>query len=312
MAQAAIEIDNLHYSYRSDFLVRRIEALRGISLRIEAGEAFGYLGPNGAGKTTTIKCVLGLIRPSAGKIAVNGFAAGSKAARSTIGYLAEQPYFYDYLTVQETMGLFATLAGLRGQQAAVRIGAALERVGMTERSGSRMRSLSKGLTQRVALAQALVAEPTVVILDEPFSGLDPIGRREFREIFLELKQRGVTIFMSSHVLGDVEHLCDRASITVKGKLQSVIDLRERKRTADRYEIIAANSLPETLIESLQKNHPELTKTEFSEGRTVLEIKGERSTQEVLRMLVEQKITIAHIEQRQPSLEELFMNIVESK
>lgn len=227
----AIDIDQLQYSIRDHWTYRLKELLSPFSLTVNAGEAFGFLGHNGAGKTTTIKCVLGFLSATKGKISIFGLDSLDPNSRASVGYLSEQPYFYDYLTVRETLCFFAALSGVSNSETKQRVELVAEKVGISARLDQRMRSLSKGLTQRVGLAQALIHSPKLLILDEPFSGLDPIGRREFRDIFLELKRGGTTLFMSSHVLPDVEFLCDRVSILSHGKLRGVFDLNNLPSSA---------------------------------------------------------------------------------
>ena len=222
---AAIEIQDLSYAYRSHWLVHTIPGVNGLSLTVHPGESFGFLGHNGAGKTTTIKCLLGLVRPRAGRIKLFGVDARSVASRRLVGYLPEQPYFYDHLSVTELMEMYAVLSEVPRRDRAQRIAEALELTGISGRSKSPMRSLSKGLTQRVAMAQAIVHRPRLLVLDEPFSGLDPIGRKEFVALLLHLKAAGTTIFMSSHILSDVEFLCERVSILKNGTLKGVFELQ---------------------------------------------------------------------------------------
>ena len=223
--QCAIDIAGLSYRYPSQWLKSGFQAITDLSLQVKPGESFGFLGHNGAGKTTTIKCILGLIAPTKGQISIFGKSSRQTSARLDLGYLPEQPYFYDSLTVFETLKFYGQLSGIASSDLKSRIDHALASVKLTGRASSPIRALSKGLTQRLAMAQAIIARPKLLILDEPFSGLDPIGRHEFRELILSLKNEGATIFMSSHILSDVESICDRASIMSKGELKGVFDLR---------------------------------------------------------------------------------------
>ncbi len=221
-----LEIKDLSYSYKSEWLGKPYNALKDINLDLHEGECFGFLGHNGAGKTTTIKCILSLTRIKSGSIKIFGKEHSLAASRENVGYLPEQPYFYDYLTVNETMELYATLAGVNNSDLKTAVREALDLVKISSRAKNRMRTLSKGLTQRVAMAQAIVAKPKLLILDEPFSGLDPIGRKEFRELISNLNRSGVAIFMSSHILSDVEDLCGRASIMASGELKGIYNLKD--------------------------------------------------------------------------------------
>lgn len=312
--QIAVDIQNITYSYLSNFMLRRTVALKSLTLQVKAGEAFAFLGPNGAGKTTTIKCILNLIRPQVGQTFVFGNAARAIAARRVIGYLPEQPYFYDYLTVEETVQMYGLLAGLAPAELRTALPKVLEQVGIPERRNARMRSLSKGLTQRVALAQAIIASPRLLILDEPFSGLDPIGRKEFRDIFLQLKQQGTTLFMASHILSDVEFLCDRASITVKGECKRVVDLRDQRFQAPhRFELTmrspssapssgnSGEGFPAALAPLGAVTTPEV-------GLLKLTTNTRAGAEQALQLALAHRIEINSFEAVSPTLEEIFVEV----
>jgi ABC-2 type transport system ATP-binding protein len=304
---AALTIDNVSYAYRGNWSLKRKAALHDLSLEINQGESFGFLGHNGAGKTTAIKCILDLVRPTAGKVTIFGRHSHDPESRTSVGYLPEQPYFYDNLTVAELMSLYATLAGVPHSSRAKAIDRALSRVGIGARLKSPMRSLSKGLMQRVAMAQAIVAEPKLLVLDEPFSGLDPIGRREFRDLLIELHRSGTTIFMSSHILSDVEFLCDRVSILVNGRLRGIYKVSEIPSSkAVTFELIVSGAkiANDSLIKLAMQ-------TQQKEG-SVCYIFNERSKAEnALRMALEQGACIESFEAHRPSLEDLFVNLVQS-
>ena len=216
-----LEILDLHKSYRSHLSVRKYWILRGLSLSIGEGEIFGYIGTNGAGKTTTIKLALGLIFPDKGSVRLFGEDISKVDLRRRVGFLPENPYFYDYLTGEEFLDFHARLFGLDAPTRRRRVRGLLERVGLANRGDRQLRHYSKGMLQRIGLAQALVNDPEFVILDEPMSGLDPIGRREVRDIILDLKARGRTVFFSTHILSDTEMICDRVALLVKGSLKAV-------------------------------------------------------------------------------------------
>ncbi|MER3632838.1 MAG: ABC transporter, partial [Blastocatellia bacterium] len=218
--QYAVEIENLVKDYETGFLIkRRVRALDGISLKVERGGIFGFLGPNGAGKTTTIKILMGLLFPSSGTVRILGRELADRAVRRQIGYSPENPYFYDYLTPRELLRYFAEIFGLDSVAATDRIENLLDVVGLDPaKRDTHLRKFSKGLLQRVSLAQALINDPEIVFLDEPMSGLDPIGRREIRDLISSLQAEGKTIFMSTHILSDVEALCDRVAILRGGKV----------------------------------------------------------------------------------------------
>jgi ABC-2 type transport system ATP-binding protein len=222
MATAAIEIENLSKDYPFGFLhLKKRTSLEGLTMNVENGEVFGFLGPNGAGKSTTIKLLMGLIFPTAGTAHILGKSISDISMHAEIGYLPEQPYFYDYLTAAELLDYFARFHNLTAQERKARVAAMLKKVGLETAGKIQLRKYSKGMLQRVGLAQAILHDPKVVILDEPMSGLDPVGRREVRDIILELKQAGKTVLFSTHILSDAEMLCDRVGVIVGGKLRGV-------------------------------------------------------------------------------------------
>ena len=196
-----------------------VRALDRVSFEVHRGEILGMLGPNGAGKTTTLKMMLGLLRPDRGSVHLLGRPCTDPEARARVGFLPENPYFYDYLTAAEFLDFYGRLQGLRASVRRRRVGAALRRVGLDGCEATALRKLSKGMIQRVGLAQAIQHEPDLIVLDEPMSGLDPIGRRDVRDLILSLRNEGRTVFFSSHILQDAEMLCDRAAIIQKGKLR---------------------------------------------------------------------------------------------
>jgi ABC-2 type transport system ATP-binding protein len=222
MADAAIQIDNLTKDYPFGFLhLKTKRSLEGLTMRVEEGEVFGFLGPNGAGKSTTIKLLVGLIFPTAGSAQILGKPISDISMHQDIGYLPEQPYFYDYLTASELLDYFARFHNLKAADRRERVERMLKKVGLETARKIQLRKYSKGMLQRVGLAQAVLHDPRVVILDEPMSGLDPLGRREVRDIILELRREGRTVLFSTHILSDAEMLCDRVGVIVAGKLRGV-------------------------------------------------------------------------------------------
>jgi ABC-2 type transport system ATP-binding protein len=216
--ETVLSVDGLEKSYWGHLRLRRYRVLRGLSLGVRRGEIFGLLGQNGAGKTTAIKVILGLVFPDAGTVRIFGRRNTVAAVRGRLGFLPENPYFYEYLTGREFLDYCGRLFGFSSYERKRRTDAMLKMVGLEERAGVQLRKYSKGMVQRIGLAQALINDPDLVILDEPMSGLDPIGRREFRDIILSLKERGKTVFFSSHILSDAEALCDRVGIVKDGIL----------------------------------------------------------------------------------------------
>ena len=220
MAEPAIEVHELRKTYRTPFRRRRVEALCGVSFRVEVGTIFGFVGPNGAGKTTTIRTLMGLIRPTSGTAKILGHTIPSRAARFRLGFLPEAPYFYDYLTIGELLDLAGRLFGLPAALRRTRADELIERVGLGAARAQSLKKFSKGMLQRAGLAQALMNDPELVVLDEPMSGLDPIGRKEVRDLILELRDRGKTVFFSTHILSDVEAVADHVAIVARGQLQA--------------------------------------------------------------------------------------------
>ena len=219
---AAIEILDLEKSYLVGFWRKRPkQALRPLRLTIEEGEVFGFLGPNGAGKTTTLKLLTGLVSPTAGSARILGMDVDDPRVKAQTGFLPEQPYFYDYLTAQELLDYYAQLSGVPAKERTRRVAEMLERVGLTDSARTQLRKFSKGMLQRVGLAQAILHNPKLVFLDEPMSGLDPVGRREVREMIQQMRNEGKTVFFSTHILSDAEALCDRVAIIHQGDLRGV-------------------------------------------------------------------------------------------
>jgi ABC-2 type transport system ATP-binding protein len=219
---AAIEILGLEKTYTVGFWRKKPkQALKPLRLTVEEGEIFGFLGPNGAGKTTTLKLLMGLVFPTAGTARILGMAIDDPRMKAQIGFLPEQPYFYDYLTAGELLHYYGQLSGVQPKQRSHRVKEILHLVGLPDVAGVQLRKFSKGMMQRVGIAQAILHDPRLVFFDEPMSGLDPMGRREVRDLMEQLKQEGKTVFFSTHILSDAEALCDRVAIIHQGELRGV-------------------------------------------------------------------------------------------
>ena len=215
----ALVIDALTKDYRVGFWrPRPYRALDGVSLTVAPGEVYGFLGPNGAGKTTTLKLLMQLVSPTSGRIEILGRPPGDLGVKRRIGFLPENPYFYDHLTAEELLGYFAGLFGYRGADARARVTRLLDEVQLGAERRMALRKFSKGMVQRVGIAQALLNDPELIFLDEPMSGLDPLGRRDVRQLILRLRNEGRTVFFSSHILSDAEALCSRVGIIARGRL----------------------------------------------------------------------------------------------
>ena len=304
----AISLNNITYSKTSDWLRKKITLLKNINLEVKAAESFGFLGHNGAGKTTTIRCILDFLKATSGDISIFGIDNKKSESRKNVGFLSEQPYLYDNLSVVEILNLYASLLDIKSTEKNHRISELLKLLGIESKSSSRIGSLSKGQMQRVGLAGALIGRPKLLILDEPFSGLDPIGRKEFRDIFYQLKNEGVTLFMSSHILSDVQFLCERASILVKGELKGVFDLKNLPGSKKIYEVCFKNSLGIDISIILEK----FTDFEISGNLIKIKIKeDEQKAQELIKMIVESSLSLESYEVLQTSLEDLFISVTNS-
>jgi len=242
---ALIDISTVTKVFKKELSRKEIYALRSLSLTINAGEVFGFLGPNGAGKSTTIKLLLNLIRPSSGSISIDGKSVSDRNIRRSIGYLPENPYFYDHLSAKELLWFGGRSCDMDNELIRQRTITLLEQLDLVEAMNRPLRSYSKGMLQRAGLALALIHDPSILILDEPMSGLDPMGRKKVFEVILHLKNEGKTVFFSSHILHDIERLCDRAAILINGKLTRIL------RTRD--ELPAGQNLEDVFFEEVAKS-----------------------------------------------------------
>jgi len=251
MPEVQLRIENLRKTFHPGLFERAVEVLKGLNLEVERGEIFGFLGPNGAGKTTTIKAITGLVNLDEGEISIGGHAHDSMEAKRLIGFMAENPYLYTYLSGREYLRFSARLLGIEDAEIDDRVEGALGQVSMDRRADQKMRVFSKGMLQRIALAQALLGEPALLILDEPMSGLDPIGRRDVRDIILAQKDQGVTVFFSSHIIPDVETVCDRVATVIDGSVSEIGAVRDLlAREVERYEVTFTGLDPKVLTTPL--------------------------------------------------------------
>jgi ABC-2 type transport system ATP-binding protein len=298
---AAIEILDLEKSYQVGFWRRRTKvALRPLRLSIEEGEVFGFLGPNGAGKTTTLKLLMGLVFPTAGTARILGREMDDPEVKSQIGFLPEQPYFYDHLTARELLNYYGQLSGIPAKGRSARVEEMLERVGLSDSAGVQLRKFSKGMLQRVGLAQAILHDPKLVFLDEPMSGLDPMGRREVREMIQQLKHEGKTVFFSTHILSDAEALCDRVGVIYQGELRGVGAVAElTSQTQGRVEIIfLAQRVPAALTQ--------LGAEARVSGDMVNAVLPEKQQDEALEVLRRERLKLISLTPVRRSLEEYYI------
>jgi ABC-2 type transport system ATP-binding protein len=306
MPGIAIEIENLTKDYPTGFLdLKTKRSLDALMMQVETGEVFGFLGPNGAGKSTTIKLLMSLIFPTAGTARILGKPISDIAMHQDIGYLPEQPYFYDYLTAAELLDYFARIHGLKESDRRERIAKMLAKVGLETAGKIQLRKYSKGMLQRVGLAQAILHYPQVVILDEPMSGLDPVGRREVRDIILELKREGKTVLFSTHILSDAEMLCDRVGVIVGGKLRG---------TGAPDELVGIKSQGMEILFEMAANAPRAAGILNKAVRTGTRYRLQAEDAE-LYPAIEQLRTagakILAVTQVKATLEEYFMHLVEA-
>lgn len=302
----AVEITNLTKDYEVGFFrKRKVRALDGLSLSIDEGQIFGFLGANGAGKTTTLKLLMRLIFPTAGSARILGHDIQDIRMHRRIGYLPENPYFYDYLTARELLEYCAELFGFPAAERRKRAADLLARVKLDEkRWDTQLRKFSKGMLQRVGLAQSLVNDPEIVFLDEPMSGLDPVGRREVRDLIASLRDDGKTVFMCSHILSDIEVLCDRVAILKRGRLAQVgllEELRQRPDDPHQMEVMATGADAATLKRYLLNGAITPTPSGLR-----IEISAENEIEAVLAALRKSGGKVVSVQPIKQSLEELFL------
>jgi ABC-2 type transport system ATP-binding protein len=298
---AAIEILGLTKTYQVGFWRKRPKcALKPLNLSVEEGEIFGFLGPNGAGKTTTLKLLMGLVYPSAGSARILGSEINDPRMKAQIGFLPEQPYFYDYLTAAELLEYYAQLSGVVAKDRKRQVNEVLARVALPDVSGMQLRKFSKGMLQRVGIAQAILHNPRLLFFDEPMSGLDPIGRREVRDLMEELKHAGKTVFFSTHILSDAEALCDRVAIIHQGELRGVGAVADLTSSVEgKVEVVwHGNSVP--------ANVKALSPTCSVTGDTVRAVVPEASQDALIDALRRERLRIVSVTPIRTSLEEYFV------
>jgi ABC-2 type transport system ATP-binding protein len=287
----------------ADKLHRRVEAVKGISFEVLEGEIFGFLGPNGAGKTTTLKMVLGLIFPTRGQARLFGKPVTDPSAREKLGFLPENPYLYQYLTAIELMDLCGRLVGLDGPTRTRRTSELIERVGLGHAADRPVRKYSKGMMQRLGLAQALLGEPRLLILDEPMTGLDPIGRKEVRDLMLEERKKGCTLLFSSHILSDVEMLCDRVAIIHRGRMSAYGKLSELLRPDVRHVEIEVAGADDALHATLSARS---LRTDPMGGNAVFTVEGDPNADWIIDTARAAGARVVAVTPRKESLEDLFV------
>lgn len=270
--QPAVEIRNLVKDFKTSFRRKPLRAVDGVSLRIMPGEVYGLIGPNGSGKSTTMKALLGLVAPTSGNCAIFGRDSLKVDSRHDVGFLPENPYFYKHLSGEETLRFYGRLCGLEGKVLNQRIDELLELVGLRSAKDRRLGGYSKGMLQRIGLAQALIQEPRLVILDEPTAGVDPLGSRQIRDLILKLRERGITVFLCSHLLEQVQEVCDHVGIIFQGRMIREGRLDELISIEDQTELVIRDAGPELVasLEALVNGDPAAQLLRTGRPRTTLE------------------------------------------
>jgi ABC-2 type transport system ATP-binding protein len=307
----AIKVQALSKTFRTPFRRKRVDVLREVSFEVQRGEIFGFLGPNGAGKTTTIRILMGVIAGTGGSADILGHRIPSRQARRQVGFLPEHPYFYDYLTVSELLDLVGRLHGLDKATRRERAKALIARVGLERAANLHLKKYSKGMLQRAGLAQALMNDPALVVLDEPMSGLDPVGRKEVRDLILELRDQGKTVFFSTHILSDVEAIADRVAIVVRGRVQTVGVPRD---------LVSAAVQRVDLVLRLPADAPEAALAELTAGASrvrrredelMLAVPGDADVDALLATARSHGVRVVSVTPQHETLEDIFLRQVEA-
>ncbi|MGB5695711.1 MAG: ABC transporter ATP-binding protein [Polyangiales bacterium] len=301
--EAVLDVDGFRKVFRIGFFRKRIEAVKGISFSVKKGEIFGLLGPNGAGKTTTIKAMLRLISPTEGEIRIFGRPAGDRKGARRLGYMPENPYVYQYLRPLEFLDLCGRLVGMSQSDRQTRSAEMIDKVGLADAIDRPIGKFSKGMMQRIGLAQALLHDPELLVLDEPMSGLDPIGRKEVRDLLLEQRARGKTLLFTSHILSDVELLCDRVVIMQKGEITSEGKVHELLESAGFRVEIRLSRTSQALKDALGSRGKVV---EDAESRLTLRVEGEKTVEEVLRISSAAGARLEAMIPERQTLEKLFL------
>ena len=301
-----VRVTDLVKDFQVGFRMRRRRVLSNVSFSALEGEIFGFVGPNGAGKTTTLKILMGLIRPTSGSASILGRNVAESEFRDQIGFLPENPYFYPFLTAREILDFYARLSGVEAHRRAERVDELLAMVHLTHAADMRLKTFSKGMLQRVGVAQALIQDPSVVFLDEPMSGLDPIGRREIRELILALRAAGKTVFMNTHILSDVELICDRVAIIVKGEIRRQGSMLELVGDGSASAQIVVSALSADAVDAIEAGFSVSLRGSGDRVEIVAEAKD---VEGILGVVLRSGGRVVEIKRLAPSLEDVFMEAV---
>ncbi|MEC8025917.1 MAG: ABC transporter ATP-binding protein [Myxococcota bacterium] len=299
-----VELERL-LELKPSAVVKRVEAVRKVSLTVPTGQVYGFLGPNGAGKTTTMKMCMDLIQPTSGTIQIFGSTPSDPSIKQRIGYLPEHPYFYDYLRPQEILDYFGRLFGIGATERMRRIDELLSRVGLQHARNRSLRKFSKGMLQRLGVASALINDPDLIVLDEPLSGLDPMGRKAIRDIIIEERAKGKTIFFSSHILSDIEHLCDRVAIVVNGVVKREGELSSLLQSDTRTSEMLLRNVSEEALTLINAHSTSATDMGSSTWKAVV---PQSEMSKLLIQLLQCGAIVDELQPHQDSLEELFVRV----
>jgi ABC-2 type transport system ATP-binding protein len=307
-SEVVVGVEGIVKDFRPGFGLRVKRVLHGISFEVKRGEIFGFVGPNGAGKTTTLKILMGLIQASAGSAEILGSDVHETDFRKHVGFLPENPYFYDFLTGREILRFYAKLSGVPAHERDERVDTLLEWVGLAHAGDARLRTYSKGMLQRTGIAQALVHDPDVIFLDEPMSGLDPIGRMEIRNLILRLRREGKTVFMNTHILSDVEMLCDRVAVIVHGQIRYEGRIEDFATGEGRMtELVVSGIAPEVAQRFEEEMQGELR----GHGERIAVRLQEKHVGDALQLALSSGADVVSVTPERATLEEIFMNAVEA-
>lgn len=303
--ETVVSVNDLKKTFRIGFLRKRVDAVRGASFSVQRGEIFGLVGPNGAGKTTTIKMLMGLITPDSGSASIFGVPVSDVRARLKVGFLPETPNFYDYLKPGELLSYYGELYGLDRRTVKKRVPELLDLVGLSAAVDKPIRKFSKGMTQRIGLAQALLPDSELVLLDEPQSGLDPIGRKDVRDIIVSLRDRGKTVVFSSHILNDVEQICDRVAIIVAGRTTRSGRVTDMLDSTTRWIEITLVPSSDTALEALAEVAG--NRERLPDGLWRFKVNDDATSTALLRAALDHHCTVTDLERHRVRLEDVFMS-----
>jgi ABC-2 type transport system ATP-binding protein len=301
-------VEGLVKDFRPGFGLKKKRVLHGISFALQRGEIFGFIGPNGAGKTTTLKVLMGLIRASGGSAELLGRDVDDPSCRREVGFAPESPYFYDFLTGREILSFYAHLCGVESARIGARVDQVLEQVGLEQAGDARLRTYSKGMLQRVGIAQAIVHDPSVIFLDEPMSGVDPVGRKEIRDLIVRLNGEGKTVFMNTHILSDVELICDRVAIIVKGRIAYEGGLEGLHGDRRQFDVTLSGLAPD-FVEEISSH---LGQRLEGRGERVTMRLAEKEMNEVVQAALVRGARVEEVVRHREDLESLFLRAIESQ